>query len=280
MPKKKPKRRKTGADAQKANANLTRAKAGGLQQGHVSDSTRQDIIIHAREGFAANPKVEVCGFIATNGKKQKAFRSPNISGEPEHAFRTCPKTWRKVESSGWNIVAVYHSHNSRSPAPSDGDKYYAEAAQLPFVIVGMPTEVFAFHAPTGWEAPLEGRPFVFGVLDCRTLHRDYYKRELGIIVPDFEYDSKFWEAKDGKSAQDLFEKFYKEAGFVEVDTLQKHDTILMQIPPSTVRNHCAIFTGDGQILHHLSDRLSKREPYIPGVGYGRAVKIVRHESLM
>lgn len=275
MPKKQAAARKTGASARKSRRSLTDAKKRGFEPESIEDNTRLDILTHAKEGYEQKPRVEVCGFIATNGKKQRVFRSPNRSEEPGHNFRTCPNQWRKVEDSGWNIVAVYHSHINRAPAASDGDKAGAEAAGIPFVIVGMPTGAFGFYAPTGWKPGLEGRPYVFGILDCRTLHRDYHRDVLGIVVPDFDYPDKWW-----KKGKDLFQKHYKEAGFVEVGTLQKHDTLLIQIPPSPVANHCAIYLGDGQILHHLGDRLSKREPYQDGVGYAQAVqKIVRHKSL-
>jgi proteasome lid subunit RPN8/RPN11 len=261
----------------KSRKSLTDAKKRAFRESSVLDKTREEIVKHAREGMAAKPPVEVCGFIATDGKRQRAFRSPNRSSEPEGFFRTCPRAWRRVEDSGWDIIAIYHSHVNEPPVPSPGDRAASEAAKLPFVIVGMPTEVWGSYVPTGVEIPLLERPFVFGTLDCRTLQRDYYKRVLGIEVPEFEYEDDWWE-----KGQDLFVRNYKKGGFVRVGDLRKHDTLLIQIPPSPVANHCAVYLGDGQIMHHLSGRISNREPYIPGHGYGRegvTRMIVRHRSL-
>ncbi|WP_255344084.1 NlpC/P60 family protein, partial [Acinetobacter baumannii] len=40
-------------------------------------------------------------------------------------------------------------------------------------------------SPTGYEAPYEGRPYVYGSFDCWTLCRDFYLREFGIELRDY-----------------------------------------------------------------------------------------------
>lgn len=269
----KPTKRPSGG--RKASKRLTDGKKSRFGESSVKDQTRSEILEHAREGMGKNPPEEVCGFIATDGKRQRAFRSPNLSSEPSGFFRTCPRAWRRVEDKGWDVIAIYHSHVNGPPVASIGDKAESESKKLPFVIVGMPSEVWGCYVPNGTEIPLIGRPFVYGTLDCRTLHRDYYKRELGIEIPEFQYEDNWWE--NGKN---LFVTNYRKGGFVEVGDLRKHDTLLIQIPPSPVANHCAIYLGDGQIMHHLSGRISNTEPYLDGHGYARAVRmIVRHRSL-
>ena len=60
----------------------------------------------------------------------------------------------------------------------------------------------------------------------------------------------------------LFEHFAKTTGFRELkpdEKLESGDVLLMSILDSTL-NHVAIFLGD-DVLHHLTDRLSCREPY-------------------
>jgi proteasome lid subunit RPN8/RPN11 len=270
-------KKKTPAAGRKPSRGLTDKQKRRFRESGANDATRAEILRHAKEGMKKDPPEEVCGFIATDGKHQRAFRSPNLSSEPAGFFRTCPKAWRRVEDKGWEIIGIYHSHVNEPPTPSLGDKAQAESKKLPFVIVGMPTEVWGSYIPTGFEIPLIGRPFVYGALDCRILHRDYYKRVLGIHLPEFEYEDDWWE-----HGKDLFVKNYKKAGFVRVGDLRKHDTLFIQIPPSEVANHCAVYLGDGEIMHHLAGRISNREPYLLGHGYGRPGvlrMIVRHRSL-
>ena len=60
----------------------------------------------------------------------------------------------------------------------------------------------------------------------------------------------------------LFEKCAEETGFRELDKdekLEVGDVLLMSILGKGL-NHVAIFLGE-DVLHHLTDRLSCREPY-------------------
>jgi proteasome lid subunit RPN8/RPN11 len=277
MPKTSTAGKKRRAAVQKATERLTDAKKRTLQGSQIIDSVREEIRAHAREGFEGNkPPQEVCGFIATDGKRQRAFRSPNLSRERHRAFRTCPKAWRKVEDKGWEIIAVYHSHVNEPPVPSPGDKTESEAKHLPFLIVGWPADAWDFYSPKGWKAELIGRPFVHGILDCWAIIRDYYEKELKIVLPDFEREDEWW-----MKGKNLYLDNFKKAGFVEVSDLRKHDVLLIQLPRTPVPAHAAVYLGDGQILHHLPGRISKIDPYLDGHGYARMVdKIVRHRALM
>ncbi|KLB55771.1 NlpC/P60 family protein, partial [Xanthomonas euvesicatoria] len=50
-------------------------------------------------------------------------------------------------------------------------------------------------------------------------------------------------------------------GFAEIqDEPQRGDMIVMQIR-APVPNHAGVYLGEGQMLHHLADRLSGRVPY-------------------
>lgn len=113
-------------------------------------------------------------------------------------------------------------------------------------------------APSGYVAPLIGREFSHGALDCYALVRDWYKLERGAELPDFERVDGWWE--DGRSNLYL-EKFGK-AGFVDVGqdaTLEVGDVPLMEIRSKNgVPNHAGIYLGDGMMLHHMYGRLSGR----------------------
>ncbi|WP_043946938.1 NlpC/P60 family protein, partial [Ralstonia solanacearum] len=81
--------------------------------------------------------------------------------------------------------------------------------------------------PCGYRAPLVGRQFAHGILDCYSLVADWYDRERGIYLPDFERRDNWW-AEGG----DLYMQHYAEAGFrvVSQDTPERvGDVILMQV---------------------------------------------------
>src|SRR5690606_7844945 len=110
-----------------------------------------------------------------------------------------------------------------------------------------------------YQAPLRGRPFFYGVLDCCTLVYDYYSRELGIDLPedirDGDYD-EWW--KDGV---DLYVERFALAGFLPAPTaMREHDVLLMQLD-ARVANHAAVYIGNTRILHHRYNALSRDAVY-------------------
>ncbi|WP_244890722.1 NlpC/P60 family protein [Luteibacter rhizovicinus] len=115
--------------------------------------------------------------------------------------------------------------------------------------------------PSGYAAPLVGRSWAHGVLDCWALCRDWYARERAIVLPDPERADNWWD--DGSS--DLYgDAAMQAAGFtkVELKDIAEGDLVLMQIrSKNLVPNHAAIYLGGGHILHHLYDRLSSRDVY-------------------
>ena len=133
-----------------------------------------------------------------------------------------------------------------------------EQSKLPWYIVNPTTEQWAYVEPTGYEAPLLGRQWVWGVTDCWSLVVDYYKKEKGIILKDYERTM----TADEFLFDPLFESYAMKTGFRELrpdERLEEGDVLLMSIMYPTL-NHVAIFLGD-MVLHHLADRLSCREPY-------------------
>lgn len=159
-----------------------------------------------------------------------------------------------------------------------------EASGLPWYIVSVLSEDGAPVAgevnqiePCGFQAPLVGRTFAHGITDCFSLIVDYYQRELGITLPNFERHDGWWN--DGHS--DLYTEGFGKTGFVRVEgEPRKHDVLLMQIRSNNrVPNHAAIYLGDGWMLQHLYGRLSSRDLY-GGQWLEYTRLIVRHRSLL
>lgn len=228
-----------------------------------------------RDHAAACAPRECCGVAVVVRGKLRYFPCRNDYAGDDDTFILAPDDFAAAEDAG-AVVAIVHSHVGIPPAPSMADLVGIEAHGLPWLIVNHPLGTWSLTAPSGYVAPLFGRPFVHGVLDCYSLVRDYYRQECGIDLPDFPRDPLWWE----RPGVNLYLDHFAEAGFVEIteDDLRPHDSILMQAGADRP-NHAAVYLGDNLIAQHFMGRLSSRDVF---GGYWRrcAVKFLRHQSLM
>lgn len=226
----------------------------------MKKKTQQDFRFHAQREY---PK-ECCGVVAIINGKERYFPCTNKAIKSTEHFVLDHRELADVEDLG-EVIAICHSHVNIRPLPSEADLVQCEASQLQWHIVHvsipdggkepLATDIHSFK-PTGYEAPLVGRSFSHGVLDCFTLLRDYYARELHIQLPNFERQDDWW-----LRGQNLYMDNFRKAGFEPItDAPQVGDVILMQIR-SPVPNHAAVYIGDGQIIHHVSGRMSSRDVY-------------------
>ncbi|WP_244664064.1 MULTISPECIES: C40 family peptidase [Xanthomonas] len=227
---------------------------------------------------AAEYPRECCGLIVLSDAGEKYLRCRNVATTPSEHFILPAEDYTTAEDAG-QIVALVHSHPNASAHASDADKAMCEASALTWHIIsvgqvdGVPEcgEVQTIK-PSGYVAPLVGRQFAHGVLDCYTLVRDFYARELGIQLSHYERADDWWN-----NGGDLYslERLQTE-GFSEIqDDPQRGDMIVMQVR-APVPNHAGVYLGEGQMLHHLADRLSARVPY-GGYWADRTVRVVRHK---
>ena len=217
------------------------------------EGNKQKIIAHAAECY---PR-ESCGLLlAKPGGKEIYFPCRNLA-EGDENFILHPEDYVTAEEQG-RIIAIVHSHPNASPKPSQADLVACESTRLPWYIISYPTCEFHRFEPKGYKAPLIGREFFHGVLDCYTLIRDWYEWERNITLPDFERRDQWW-----RKGENLYMENFEKAGFRKLPpgaVLQEGDVLLMQVL-SNVANHSAIYLGDDIILHHLYGRLSQREVY-------------------
>ena len=93
----------------------------------------QQIMEHARREYP----LECCGILGgKKGEIQKVYPVKNArqsplayQADPEEQFRAL----QDIEASGWEIVAIYHSHPASAPYPSPRDvdqAFYPEALYL------------------------------------------------------------------------------------------------------------------------------------------------------
>lgn len=235
----------------------------------MNEKTLQDMREHASREYPG----ECCGVIIVVRGKERYVPCRNMADTKEH-FIIHPEDYAAAEDLG-EVTAIVHSHCNLPPFPSQPDLIGCESSGKPWVIVSWPTGVVHTFEPSGYKAPLIGREFHHGVLDCYALCRDYYKEVLGIELADYPREYEWW-----LKGQNLYIDHFEEVGFVRVDpeTLRPHDGILMQLA-SPAPNHAGIYIGDNLILQHVMHRLSSRDVY--GGWYRKcSVGVFRHRSLL
>jgi len=246
----------------------------------LSTSLKRAVERHALDDY---PR-ECCGLVVAAGNKQRyvpcrnaGYRAPLVGRSFHHGTLDC-----------YGLV--------RDLQPSEADKVSCEATGLPWHIVAVgqdagedaPT-IRDWHSfvPSGYRAPLVGRSFHHGTLDCYGLVCDFYARELCIDIPNFERPDDWWAKPD---AVELYLDNFEAAGFVRVNDGPRYgDVILMQYR-SERTNHAGVYIGNSELktqqdlhpitnamLHHAMPRLSERVLY---AGYWQDITrmIVRHRG--
>lgn len=252
-------------------------------------ATKNSIAEHALRDF---PR-ESCGLIlAVEGRE--VYRPCRNVASDDNDFRIPSDEYAMAEDEG-EIIAVVHSHINRDPMPTEADLVGCEGSGVPWYIVAVCQEagedapkVTGWHSfePTGYVAPLVGRKFFHGSLDCLGLIRDFYEREMGITLPNMERADNWWNDDKGT---ELYLDNYESWGFKRVsDGPQYGDVIFMQYR-SDRTNHAGVYLGDAGLksqpnlhtipnamLHHALPRLSERVVY---AGYWQDITrmIVRYQ---
>ena len=210
-------------------------------------------LVHAKD---QDPK-EAVGLLLNVKGKQRYYPCQNLAITNHQEFILNPEDYVKADNLG-EIIGIFHSHPITPPTPSQADRISCEHSNLPWYIVNPKTEQWAELKPEGYKPELCGRPWVWGITDCWSLVRDWYKQEKNIELIDYERSITPQEFLENP----LFEKYAKDTGFRELGNEEPPkvgDVLLMSIMHPTL-NHVAIFLGD-MVLHHLADRLSCKEPY-------------------
>lgn len=234
----------------------------------MTDELLAEIRAHAEREY---PR-ESCGLVIIRKGRARYIPCRNLATGTEH-FEMHAEDAASAEEAG-EVTTVIHSHPNIAPLPSQADLVGCEASGLPWVIVNWPTGDWHRFEPSGYRAPLVGRVFSHGILDCYTLIRDYYRETLQIALPDFPRSDNWWHR-----GEDLYRRQFAEAGFHVVPDadLRTHDVLLMQLS-ANVANHGAVYLGDDRILHHPMSRLSGRDVY---GGYWKQITVLtlRHKMV-
>jgi proteasome lid subunit RPN8/RPN11 len=214
----------------------------------------EQVIREAMAHAAGDYPLESCGLVAGG----RYIPAVNTAEDPAEDFRISPAAWVAADWLG-PVQAVIHSHPDGDDFPSRSDMLGQMSVGVAYGIVtvqgGRPSQPFFWGGETP-VPPLVGRVFRHGVTDCYALARDWYRTERGIVLPEYARRNDWWEHDE-----DMFLDNFRAAGFEPVDGQpQPGDGLLMRVLTDRV-NHCGVYVGDGDILHHLFNRLSRHEPF-------------------
>lgn len=131
---------------------------------------------------------------------------------------------------------------------------------------------------------LLGLEYIQGVQDCYTMPQRMFKDNLGIELTNYARPDDWWIDDN----LDLYNNNFRSEGFnlIEISNLSQLrilDCFLIAIPDSrrperTVANHCAIYVGNGMIVHHRVGKLSQKVPY-RGMWLNFTTAVVRHKDV-
>lgn len=223
-----------------------------------------------RIAVSARPR-EACGVIEESGRLSEL---PNRAADPTRDFDLGPL--HELTPYLGKPAAIWHTHPD-DEAPSAPDLAGCRATALPWVIAG-PNKLWAIHPQP---LPLTERDFSYGVEDCWQLVSDWFAQERGIFLPWFPRPPDGWWHTEGESpyleAATAYGFTVKPIAEIGLSNLRAGDVLLMQIAGKRV-NHSAVYTGGGQILHHLYGSLSTEEQLNEGL-QRRVTHVGRHHLI-
>jgi proteasome lid subunit RPN8/RPN11 len=191
---------------------------------------------------------EMCGFVLRVKGERQFFPVRNVAEQPLEKAVFDPDAWIDAEALG-EVVALVHSHPNGVRVLSPQDRHAQLQTGLPWWVV---TNGSIDEYPC--VPSLLGREFDYGQVDCFTLMVDAYAL-AGHRLPNFNYDEDWWD-----HGQNLYIDNLPQHGFYPVSSPNPGDVLMIQLASDTA-NHCAIYIGDNQLLHHCPNRLSNRQPF-------------------
>lgn len=236
---------------------------------------------------------ESCGFVADGVylplTNHAADPATHIADSDDCACRLCAFAIADADYLAVQdrLQLIVHSHPDATGYPSKSDMAHQEVSGVAWVIIPISRDKIGPLTVWGGDCPIEplvGREFIHGVTDCYSLIRDVFAlgreklAEQGVVWPHDPIQLPLYPRKDAwwtESEDNFYEEKPAEIGFIEIDRSEARagDVFLMSIRSPRL-NHGGVLLGDNLILHHLPQRLSRREP--AGIWSRAAEKWIRY----
>jgi len=215
---------------------------------------KEEALQHAKQ----QAPYEACGLLIVFEGKEKYCPCTNLAEETIDQFIIDPDDWVKYEDQG-EVLAIVHSHPQDTNSPSQADLASCEYFDYPFYIVSLLDDSWNYLEPSGYQAPLLGRSWVWSSQDCASLVYTWYKENRNIILKDWARPKTIKEFYKTMNFADLIEQ----TGFKEVEKDKSflNGDLLLFTNEYNKFSHIGIYIGDQMMIHHEIRKLSCRELY-------------------
>jgi len=227
---------------------------------------------------------ECCGLIIKDDNYNfKVFRAKNVSTrDKKHSFEIDPMSILEAENLG-NIVGCYHSHNCPESETifSETDLRNISLHKIFSVVYNVANDQF-YVLNDADKAKYIGTKFEFGLNDCYSLVRKYFKEELNLELRNYFRDSRWYKTNPAIWMENVSTENFSivfSDNIFDVSNLKPHDVLLMKGRNIKYPSHAAIHIGSGFILHHPYGKLSTIE-FLTRELINDTMFVARHNSLL
>jgi len=175
-----------------------------------------------------------------------------------------------------NTVAILEINSDSDLTVSEDIRNEMNQYNLPYTIIGKDKDHSKSFVPDRYfeNVNYENRVYIYGMLDCYTLIRDYFREKYNVWIPA-NIDRAFGWWHNGRN---LYVDLYQPYGFKESREAIKKDDVLLFKFDNGMPSHSAIYIGDGKMLHHMIGRFSCIDDF-DGVYKVSLAGVLRYDSM-
>ena len=201
-----------------------------------------------------SPNIETCGFVLHDGS---VLQVPNAAEDPINEFSIDAAIYAEHEQ---RVAGIWHSHLELAGF-SPLDQQVLSTDNVPWAVYCIADDSWHECDPEMRVfAPLEGRPFVYGVYDCYSLVVDFLNKKRHIQLP--EWERKQWGEWNTPSFDPFDMEWSKYGKPVTDKQYQAGDILLLNLGDhSGHTDHLGVFTDPNHFLHHPSGMVSRLQTF-------------------